>query len=139
MTTTRPSPSANATSDVWPWDGKVSRARGGTCFRSSGGSSARSIRATMRRARPARERAHSGLDVVERNVAHRHAEIVLDFLLELDLAAEVRQREPAVDRRGHAFGHGRRGEELVELVAIVDLDGVVVAIRGRAIVEAALD
>src|SRR5690606_18910392 len=86
-----------------------------------------------------RERTRAGLAFVERQAADRDAEIVLDLLLELDLAREVRQRETAVYRRRRALLDLLRREERVELVAIVDLSRVRDAKRTRALEQRALN
>src|SRR5690606_23774866 len=56
-------------------------------------------------------------------------QVVLDLLLELDLAAEMRQREPRMNRRRHVLRDALRSEELVELLLAVDPVCVLIAER----------
>src|SRR4030095_15484130 len=75
----------------------------------------------------------------QRNAAHGDAELVLDLLLDFHVAAEVCQREAAVDRRRCVLWNLRRREPSVELVLGVDATRVLLAKILGACVEIVLD
>src|SRR5690606_23753356 len=70
--------------------------------------------------RLARERTDAGLPAFERNAAHRDGQLVLDPLLELDLAAEMGEREAGVYRRRRILRDAFGGEEGVKVFLGVD-------------------
>src|SRR5688500_18523347 len=85
------------------------------------------------------EGTRAGLALVERNATNRYRQLVFDAHFQLDVAAEVREREAAVNRRWRIFGDARRGEELVELFLAVDAMRVLFAIRAGAFEQCVLN